>query len=380
MIFNEEEMASRRQFHELFCTKFLYTGDKRGAINEDSWNNIVLSDILHTLHDKNLLTPQDIETMMQMGGMYDHNHEAYFHYQKDTPIFQEILSAISPFISQAAFVRFKQLLNGRSTDSVAEFVQRCCNDTKSEMIGITTVELYELYCTWCTLNRMPVSPRHVLYARMKSLGFKHKKGYLKGACGVTYFMIPFNHEEVLKVAQSEGETSEEEGQDANSEQPLRDVARTGTTVRKKAVERKASDVLPNEVRQDDAASSGGDFAGDEANGPDGGEAGGNDADDDGSGRDDIPSTGDTNIQLPKDRDRLFAEAHSEGTEADIQTRIKKLPMELRQSFKLLKATYRIAPEHFTEEDFNEAINLADVSGLQEEQTLYNLFLEYAKNN
>ncbi|MEG1543041.1 MAG: hypothetical protein RR382_00760 [Tannerellaceae bacterium] len=379
MIFNEEEMASRRQFHELFCTKFLYTGDKKGAINEDPWNNIVINDILHVLHDNNILTPQDIETMMQMGGMYDHNHEAYFHYHRETPIIQEILASISPFISQAAFVKFKQLLNGRSTDSVTEFIQRCCNDQKAEMSGVTTVELYELYSTWCTLNRMPISPRHVLYTRVKSLGFKHKKGYLNGACGVTYFMIKFNREEVTKIAQSEGEASEE-GQDADSRQSLRDVTRTGTTVRKKANQGKTPDVLQDEVRQDTPAGSGGDFAEHATDGTASGEADRNDANDDGIGRPVDTDTESSTSDIPEPRDFAPTEAHPEGTDADIQTRVKKLPMELRQSFKLLKATYRVSPEHFTEEDFKQAIDLVDVSGLQEEQTLYGLFLEYAKNN
>jgi len=378
MIFNEEEMSSRRQFHELFCTKFLYTGDKKGAINEDSWNNIVINDILHVLYDSNVLTPQDIETMMQLGGMYDNNHEAYFHYHRETPIFQEILSAISPFITQAAFVRFKQLLNGRSTDSVAEFLQRCCNDPNVAFSGVTTVELYELYRTWCALNRMPVSPRHILYARVKALGFKHKKGYLNGACGVTYFMVKLNREEVTNIVQSQG-AQEEEEQGTDSEQSFRNVSRARTAVREKVIERKAPDVLQDEVRTDTPTGRGGNSEEYATDGADGTIVDENNTTDNDGGRDNISIAEDTIIQLPKDRDQLFAEAHSEGTGTDIQARIKKLPMELRQCFKLLKATYRIAPEHFTEEDFKQAVGTVDVSELQEEQPLYDLFLEYAKN-
>lgn len=378
MIFNEEEMVSRRQFHELFCTKYLYTGEKKDAINEDSWNNIVINDILHTLYENNVLTPQDIETMMQLGGMYNHNHETYFHYHAGTPIFKEVLSAMSPFITQAAFVRFKQLLNGRSMDSVAEFIQRCCNNTHAEMIGVSSVELYELYCTWCALNRFPVSARHVLYARMSAVGFKRKKGYLNGACGITYFMVRMNREEVLTDAQPEGAQTEE-GQEPDSVQSFRNVSRAGAKVRKEPVIKETPDVLPDEVGQDIAAGSGGDLAEHVEDGAVSETADISNTPDEVDGPTIDTDTEDTVIQLPEDKDGVLTEAHPEGTGTDIQARVKKLPMELRQCFKLLKATYRISPEHFTEEDFNQSVSALDASVLQEDQTLYDLFLEYAKN-
>ena len=180
MIFTEQEQLSRRQFHELFCTRYLYTGKRKGALNEDSWNSDILYDILRNVYSGNVLTPQDIEAILHVGGMFDADGNLFFHYREETPIIKEILYAMSPFITNAAFIRCKQKLSSDTTDSVAAFVVRCCTNPYQGNEKILVKDLFDYYTNWCALNGELASSKKVFSRRLSEIGFRIKKGYLGG--------------------------------------------------------------------------------------------------------------------------------------------------------------------------------------------------------
>lgn len=384
MIFEEKELQARRQFHELFGTKYLYTGPRNKALNEDSWNATILGDILHSMHSENPLTYEDIETIIQIGGMVDPKGEMYFHYQADTPMVKEVLTAISPYITKEAFVQCSQKLHGRAKDTVAEFMVKCCTaDVPAKRMEAT--ELYSNYTTWCECNMLGAVSRHAFYVRMNALGIIKRKGYVNGRCGVTYYMVQLDEKEVLKDVQSCRKKTEEESQ--HVEEPLRYVVRPRKAVPPEVVP-EATESLPQLIEEADVATV--DTGSDEQVADDVKEDGAvnerieqNPSDDSVS---DVPDTIDDAPDSPEPVEVVGVspdQADSPATDNKAGTgsplTVKKLPMHVRQCFRLMKITYRVAPEHFTQEEFQDtyaAASLPPIEGASIED-LYQLFLDYA---
>ena len=386
MIFTEEEQRSRRQFHELFCTRFLHTGKKKGALNEDSWTADTLYDILRNAYDGNLLTPQDIEAILQVGGMYDADGNLFFHYREDTPMIKEILYAMSPFITTKAFIRCKQRLGGPTADSVAAFVVRCCTNPSQGNEKMLIRELYDYYTNWCALNdEMPTSKK-VFNRRLSEIGFRIKKGYINGKSGVLYVIIRLDKEEANRNAKPQRAQTEEAFRELAA--AVRDVDGTGAKVLENLIEASARRLSEDEGGQDAATSSRGSDdeheadvrVGEEPGLPD--EVAGYDDDFDWGAtyddEDDDPEDGsDAPAKPAQARTGEIIVPISVTTKEEAEAFIKTLPYNVRSAFKQMKITYRISPDNFEMDEFEPAVRSLGITDINVSE-LFRLFQLYAE--
>ena len=404
MIFTEQENQSRRQFHELFCTKYLYTGKARGALNENSWTSDTLYDILRNVYEGTILTPQDIETILQIGGMYDADGKLFFHYREETPVIKEILYAMSPFITESSYIRLKQRLasgSNNSSDSIATFVKLCCTNTDIEPEKIPLKQLYEYYSYWCALNRELVTSKRVFSRRLSELGFSVKKGYVNGDSGILYAIIRLDKEEVNKDAQQERTQAEAE-EELDGAKSLRDVHGTGAEVLKHLVEGETSSLQEDEGGEDTSAVSRGSngeheeddgnhftvkpvIYGDVKGGITEDADSGSVASNAGSEDNFDWSSEDTDTE---DGDDSPAEVNQAGAgqivipvfdifnRKDAEDFVRTLPYNIRMAFKQMKITYRIAPDEFEQEEFENVVRSLGINNVNMDD-LFKLFLTYA---
>ena len=387
MIFTEEEQRSRRQFHELFCTRFLYTGKKKGALNEDSWTADTLYDILRNAYSGNLLTPQDIEAMLQVGGMYDADGSLFFHYREDTPMVKEILYAMSPFITTKAFIRCKQRLAGPTADSVAAFVVRCCTNPSQGNEKMLIRELYDYYIQWCALNEEIPTSKKVFNRRLSEIGFRIKKGYLNGKSGVLYVMIRLDKEEANRNAKPQRAQTEETFRELTT--AVQDVDGTGAKVLEDLIEASTRSLPEDEGGQDATTSCRGSDdeheadvrVGEVSNASvevtgyeddfDWGATYDDDEDDDPEDGSDTPAkstqTGTGEIIVPT----------SVTTKEEAEAFIKTLPYNVRTTFKQMKITYRISPDDFGIDEFEPAVRSLGITDINVSE-LFRLFQLYAE--
>ena len=389
MIFTEQEQLSRRQFHELFCTRYLYTGKRKGALNEDSWTADTLYDILRGVYSNNELTPQDIEAILHVGGMFDTDGNLFFHYRDDTPIVKELLYAMSPYITTKAFIKFKQRMGGNSADSVAAFVVRCCTNPDQGNTKMLIGELYEYYTTWCALNDEIASSKKVFSRRLSEIGFRIKKGYVNGRSGVLYVMIKLD-KEAANTSVKPKRTQAEEAQRIYSTTALRDVDGTGAKVLEDLIKTSTRSLSEDEGRQDIAASDGGsnvEHAEDVRIGQEYGVSG--QADEYLPGDDDDFDWGASDeYEDPEDRDSAVGEIAaartgeiivpvSVSTKEEAEAFIKTLPYNIRTAFKQMKITYRISPDNFEMDEFEPAVRSLGIKDINVSE-LFRLFQLYAE--
>ena len=390
MIFPEKEQRARRQFHELFCTRYLYTGKKKGALNEDSWTADTLYDILRNFYNDTILTPQDIETMLHVGGMFDAEGKLFFHYREDTPIVQELLHAISPFITTQAFIRFKQRLGGTSADSVAAFVVRCCTNPDQGNTKMLIRDLYDYYTAWCALNNEVATSKKVFNRRLSEIGFRIKKGYVNGRSGVLYITIKLDKEAANTSAKPKRTPAEEA--ELGCAAPLRNVDGTGAKVLEDLIKTSEGSLPEDEGRQDIAASSGGSYLQHETNVRNYEEVVQSDAADEAvAGYDDDFDWGASYDDGDDDSEDGFdspAKPHPTGageiiiplsvtTKEDAEAFVKTLPYNIRTAFKQMKVTYRISPDNFELAEFEPVVRTLGIKDLNVSE-LFKLFRLYAE--
>lgn len=403
MIFNEQEMKSRRQFHEIFCTRFLTTCDKKDALHAESWNSNILYDILHSIYKDNILVPKDIETILHISGMLDRQGEIYFKYCEETPTLGVMVNAMSNFITTKAYVRLKQQIDATSLNSVEVFVRVCCSNYNIPTSKILAAELYEHYLVWCSVKDCLSLSRKAFHKCIAESGITSRKGYLNGNSGIRYYVVRLDMQEVYGIGKPEGTSKEKDQKTSDGEQSIWDVDRTRNEIYAELISTEKRNVSQDEGREDSAASDGGDLS----------EYDENDfidqtTDEIISCDDIIPSEDrsadakNSNIVQPKsltdfnfskigssaatestksgersfadeDEGRASAGSAIEVDPPSLQDRLMDLPTEIRQNFKLMKITYRIASEHFTFEDFKEGVGVT-----KDLDALYELFLEYAK--
>ena len=361
MLFSPEENAARRKFHELFCTKYLYTGAKKGALNTDSWNANILWDILGSVYGQTILTPADIETMLQMGGMYDSSGELYFHYSEQTPMSKTILHAISPYISTNAFIRGNQELQGRVSNSVASFYHACCCNLDIELQKRYCNDVYAAYQEWCTINGMLVMSSRTFSKKMRDCGCPPKKGYMDKKCGVMYYHIRLDEKEVNKIVQQTRtpEKFQEEDEFQNDAGAgVASVTQTASRAEEKVatIKEESEIFVAGHLRNFDD-----DGSNDEIVTEDGSESSADEStiDEDGfdwEAGDYIPS-----------RDKSVTGGSKGST--------KELSPELKHVFKQLKITYRISPEHFSRKEFNQALEDCGIAPTDE---IFEEFIKYVQ--
>lgn len=386
MIFTEQEQLSRRQFHELFCTRYLYTGSRKGALNEDSWTADTLYDILRNAYTNNQLTPQDIETMLHIGGMFDANGDLFFHYREDTPMIKEILYAMSPFISTKAFIKCKQRLGGLTADSVASFVVRCCTNPDQGNEKMLIRDLYDYYTNWCAINDELSTSKKVFNRRLSEIGFRIKKGYVNGKSGVLYVMIKLDKEAAVRNAKPQRAQTEEAFRELAA--TIRDVDGTGAKVLEDLIETSTRSLPEDEGRQNPAAGLSGSDDEHEADVrvseehvmPD--EVAGYDDDFDWGAtyddEDDDPEDGsDTPAKPAQARTGEIIIPVSVTTKEEAEAFIKTLPYNVRTAFKQMKITYRISPNNFELDEFEPVVRTLGIKDINVSE-LYRLFQLYAE--
>lgn len=388
MIFTEQEQLSRRQFHELFCTKYLYTGKRKGALNEESWTADTLYDILRVVYTDNQLTPQDIEAILHVGGMFDADGNLFFHYRADTPIIKEILYAMSPFITNAAFIRCKQKLSSDTTDSVAAFVVRCCTNPEQGNEKILIKELYEYYTNWCVLNAELAVSKKVFSRRLSEIGFRIKKGYLNGNSGVLHVIIKLDKEAANTSAKPQ-RTQTEEKAELECATALRDVDGTGAKVLEDLIKAATSSLPEDEGREDVTTGGRGsnrkyaeDDGSDNATVSDGEEPafdGSADEDDFDWGADDSDSEdGDDalgEVVAARAREVMIPEGIT--TKEEAEAFIKTLPYNIRTAFKQMKITYRISPDSVNMHEFELLVRSLGIVDNDVEK-MFHVFVLYAE--
>lgn len=388
MVFNVLEMRSRHQFHELFCTKYLYTGARGQALNDTPWNATILNDIVQTLYPGNVLTPNDIEAILNVGGFYDNTAELYFHYHDNTPLTRDILSAISPYITQEAYVLSMQKLLGNVDNSGEIFIKLCCMRLNKKPIRVPAKELYTLYQEWCTINGLFVLSKRAFNSTLINMGIKRGKGYVDGSSGIDFFMVRLSmEEEDWHVESPPKKASEQKGEDG--EKSLRDVARRREKICGPVIQYEESSVPSAEGGKNTSTGSTGvdvvdGTTGRTASADDTASPSNPDNEDDfdwgaedGNGEDTTTFINGT----ATDADPARLSTPGEKVEIPEQlSQFNKLPLDVRQFCKMMKITYKVAPEHFTQQDFTQAYKLSGLATLQEKQLnkLYILFLEYVE--
>ena len=355
-LFSPEENAARRKFHELFCTKYLYTGTKKGALNTDSWNANILWDILQSVHGQTILTPNDIETILQISGMYDASGELYFHFNDQTPLSKTILHAIAPYISTNAFVRGNQELQGRVFNSVATFYHSCCCNLDLPSEKIDCNEVYEAYQKWCTVNGMLVLSNRTFSKKMRECGCSPKKGYLNKKCGVMYYQMRLDRKEVTKVAQQTRKTEEKEAYEFDDRAENEDVIKNESFA-EESISREA------EVSDaDDIRDCGTDVEDNE------GDVGYKGAEDTSRSASDEPAIDEDGFDW--ESGEYVDNKASTGTHKSVP---RELGTEVKRIFKQLKISYRLSPESFSRKDFEDALYSGGITPTEE---LFGEFIKY----
>ncbi len=403
-ITSKEEQQARRQFSRLFCGEVMHLCSKEIAINDDSWNEVILDDIIHRVYPGNRLTTEKIRVLMTMlGWPFD---ALYFSMPQDKAIIEWIFPSVAEYISMASYIQFKQAEVPNPTQSAISFYKKFCTHNSNAAIRITTGDVYKLYLSWCyNTEREALTPKTFHTAFVK-LGAVRNKGYCDGKSGVTFYLLKLNPEEVLNDEQQEDTPKETQQEESYSPKSLRDDNRPGITICEESVEGEASSVLPNEERQDTQPIDSGDGIGNE---PDDQADAVVIARNEVAFRQQIPSTPENrdtidhitqnfSDQFPALRDFAPAKPSEAGTNAvsnvqhtgskpiqypndptNIIGRLKQLPIGFRPTFDEIRICCKIAMDPFTLEQFTAMANDAGFHfTAEQQQELYDFLTEYAK--
>lgn len=389
-ITSKEEQQARRQFSRMFCGEVMHICAKDAAVNEDSWNEVILDDIIHRAYPGNRLTTEKIKVLTAMLGWPP--EALYFSKPQDRATIEWVFPFIAEYISMGSYIQFKQSEVPDPTQSVIQFYKKFCTHNSNAAIRITTGDIYELYLTWCYNTERSAMTSKTFHTTFVKLGAIRNKGYCEGKSGVTYYLLKLNPEEVLNDEQQEGPSKESRQKETNCPESIRYDDRTGSTIHEKSVEGETPDVSYDEEGEDTTAIDGRDDIGDEPNDQDESPA---------IGSEQIPSTptdNNTFDQFPglrnftptaTDQTRAHEPKDIPSTPArtiqypndttNILGRLKQLPLGFRSTFDEIRIYCKAAMEPLTQEQF---VDLAQDAGFYFEpaktQELYDFLLEYAK--
>jgi hypothetical protein len=403
-ITSKEEQQARRQFSRLFCGEVMHICTKDAAVNEDSWNEVILDDIIHRAYPGNRLTTEKIKVLIAMLGWP--NEALYFSKPQDRATIEWVFPFIAEYISMRSYIQFKQSEVPDPTQSVIQFYKKFCTHNSNAAIRITTSDIYELYLTWCYNTERSATTSKTFHTAFVKLGAVRNKGYCEGKSGVTFYLLKLNPEEVLNDVQQEDTPKETRQEKSYSPESLRDDNRPGITICKESVEGEASSILPNEERQDTQPIDSRDGIGNE---PDDQADAVVIARNEVAFRQQIPSTPENRDtidhitqnfgdQFPALRNFAPAELSKTGATAtnniqhtgskpiqypndptNIIGRLKQLPIGFRPTFDEIRICCKIAMDPFTKEQFTAMANDAGFHFTEEQcQELYDFLIEYAK--
>ena len=200
--YSQEERLSRRQFFQLFCSKYLYECDKNETICDEPWTADIMQDILLTIYPDNILTAEDIQMMIYQSGMYPATRrQLYFGYHWENGVSKDIIAAVGPYITDAAYIKLNHTLRGAVTSSAIEFYDTCCSNSKIPRKKISLADAYDLYVRWCAANLKGAMTKKLFTKTMNKLGHRTLKGYVNGKCGINYFVLSVDAERVDQFAE-----------------------------------------------------------------------------------------------------------------------------------------------------------------------------------
>lgn len=415
-IFSPQEMEARRQFHRLFCTNLLHTCAPSKALHDSPWDSGVLWDILQHVYENNPLTPDDIETIVQISGMINAQGDLWFTVEKGAPLFKEFIVAISPYITNNNYVILKMRLGGTAGGTnVPLFYQDCCTDPKAPYVRVRQLDAYRLYEEWCRIHREQSVNRKTFRREFELCGVTSKKGYLEGKCGQSYYSLHLTvpEEKVYEPKRTTPKYQEEKlpalpqvDFGRGSEDAEVDVVETETRV-PILQEPEVDNAAPvGDVRKDETVvvetlfydgpvdnllgedEDGGDVPDsseeweDTPNGDDGGVDGDGEFPED-FGRDEADDGAWDDNEYEDSGSEAPAEAAGDGAKEDaerIKAAVRSLPKNVREFFKLMKITYLVNPMNFRYEDFEDYAMAEDILTADPTQMkdLFTLFLSYAQ--
>ncbi len=385
-ITSKEEQQARRQFSRLFCGEVMHLCSKEVAINEDSWDEVILDDIIHNAYPGNHLTTEKIKVLITMLGWPA--DALYFSKPTDKAIIEWIFPFVAEYISMATYIQFKQSEIPDPAQSVIKFYKKFCTHNSNPGIRITTGNLYDLYLTWCyNTSRISMTPK-TFHSTFVRLGAVRNKGYCEGKSGVTYYLLKLNPEEVLNDGEPEIPEAKTQQTSTDSTKSLRDVDRSREEVPKGSVsgtEKKVSGGQKGS-RQDDTTSDGGNDSRNESDGASSEKvsivAADNNTEDQLSTPGNLSSaeSGETRTtEAPDIRPTKTRAVQYPNDPTNVIGRLKQLPIGFRPVFDEIRICCKLAMDPFTQEQF---VGMASDAGFYftEEQTqeLYEFLLEYAK--
>lgn len=400
-ITSKEEQISRRQFSRLFCGEIMHMCRVDDAMNDTSWDEVVLDDILHRVYPNNKLTTEKIKVILVMLGWS--TDILFFDKSPNKQVNDWLFPFIADHISMAAYVQIRQAEIPDPTKTVIQFYNKFCTHNSNAPLRIPTLDVYDLYVSWCyNTNRHPMTMK-TFHNAFSKLGVVKTKGYCNGKSGVVYYLLKLNSEEVLADEQQEISPTETEQETEDSPKPIRNVSRTRAAIHERSIQRETPDVPNDEEGQNISAIDGRDDHDDEPN------------DSVVISRDEakftqqIPSTPEnrdavdsstqnfTN-QFPQLKDFATTESTKTGAikapsiqptksksiqypndTTNIIGRLKQLPIGFRPTFDEIRISCKIAMDPFTEEQFTAMASDAGFHFTPEQtHDLYDFLIEYAK--
>ena len=401
-LFEEPELRARRQFHKLFAESYFITTLPAEAIHNTPWNAHVLDDILHRVWENNPLTPNDIEVILQAGGFYNDKHEAWFGWNKSTPMIESVLQAAAPYMDTRSYATMKVQVAGKVANSFEIFFQRIIVNPLPKA-RVPQADVYKLFLEYCDMHRLPVLGKRAFKQLMLRKGIHAGKGYVDRKQGVNFYVLACNMSKEVWDAKPPSPSKKEGQEESYTPEQLRDERRRRAQVPDEPSQEQTEGVLAPQEGQDTSTRDVGravedDTPDEEPIATDGTDADTDDEDIWGENDDSLPDadstdTADaftagaftTSLVEPTADEGIFGDSTDDPaeeplTKETVVARIRALPKGVRRVFQTMKATYLINPEHFTYDDFTAmcagVVPFADES---EQQNMWHLFLAYAED-
>ena len=403
-LFEESELRARRQFHKLFAESYFITTLPAEAIHNTPWNAHVLDDILHRVWENNPLTPNDIEVILQAGGFYNDKHEAWFGWNKSTPMIESILQAAAPYMDTRSYATMKVQVAGKVANSFEIFFQRIIVNPLPKA-RVPQADVYKLFLEYCDMHRLPVLGKRAFKQLMLRKGIHAGKGYVDKKQGVNFYVLACNMSKEVWDAKPPSPSKKEGQEESYTPEQLRDERRRRAQIPDEPSQEQTEGVFASQEGQDTSAGDVGGIVEDDTSDEESIAVTHDDAYDDtddediwGENDDSLPDADSTNtadafttgaltantIGLTADEgifgDSTDDPAEEPLTKETVVARIRALPKGVRRVFQTMKATYLINPEHFTYDDFTAmcagVVPFADES---EQQNMWHLFLAYAED-
>ena len=394
-LFEEPELRARRQFHKLFAESYFITTLPTEAIHNTPWNAHVLDDILHRVWENNPLTPDDIEVLLQAGGFYNDKHEAWFGWNKSTPMIESVLQAAAPYMDTRSYATMKVQVAGKVANSFEIFFQRIIVNPLPKA-RVPQADVYKLFLEYCDMHRLPVLGKRAFKQLMLRKGIHAGKGYVDRKQGVNFYVLACNMSKEVWDAKPPSPSKKEGQEESYTPEQLRDERRRRAQIPDESSQEQTEGVFAPQEGQDTSAGDVGRTVEDDSS--DAEFVATDDTNDEdiwGENDDSLPDadTADaftagaltTNtVGLTADEgifgDSTDNPAEEPLTKETVVARIRALPKSVRRVFQTMKATYLINPEHFTYDDFTAmcagVVPFADES---EQQNMWHLFLAYAED-